>query len=206
MSRRRRRLSAEEEKLWRSVAETAEPLHSLPRPSDPPLPLDGDDPARPQATHHPVPPRKRLPAFHIGAKASAPIPGHDLAPPLPDRLAAMPLQMDRKAHQRMTRGRLTPEARIDLHGMTLAQAHPALVRFILGAADHGKRLVLVITGKGRPGQDDGPIPQRPGALKRQVPLWLHQAPLAPHVLQVTEAHIRHGGAGAYYVYLRRRGG
>ncbi len=203
MSRRRRRLSAEEEKLWRSVAETAEPLHTLPRPADATLPAGGDAPYRLQDTQHPAPPRKRLPPFVIGAKASPAPPGHDLVPPLPDRLAAMPLQMDRKAHQRMSRGRLTPEARIDLHGMTLAQAHPALVRFVLGAVDHGKRLVLVITGKGRPGPDDGPIPQRPGALKRQVPLWLHQAPLAPHVLQIAEAHLRHGGAGAYYVYLRK---
>jgi DNA-nicking Smr family endonuclease len=37
-----------------------------------------------------------------------------------------------------------------------------------------------------------------------VPGWLHLPPLGPAVLQVTEAHQRHGGSGAYYVYLRRR--
>ncbi len=199
---RRRRLSAEEERLWRSVAETAAPLHHQPPPGT--LAAAKDElRAAPQGAKHPAPPRKRMPVFQIGAKAAPPMRGHDLAPPIPDQLAAMPLQMDRKAHQRMTRGRLSPEARIDLHGMTLAQAQPALVRFVLAAAAQGKRLVLVITGKGRVGSDDGPIPQRPGALKHQVPLWLHQPPLSALVLQITEAHVRHGGAGAYYVYLRR---
>jgi DNA-nicking Smr family endonuclease len=30
------------------------------------------------------------------------------------------------------------------------------------------------------------------------------APLAQAVMQVSEAHLKHGGGGAYYVYLRRR--
>jgi DNA-nicking Smr family endonuclease len=41
--------------------------------------------------------------------------------------------MDAKTHGKMTRGKLQPEARIDLHGMTLAEAHPELIRFILNA-------------------------------------------------------------------------
>jgi hypothetical protein len=62
----------------------------------------------------------------------------------------------------MTRGKLHPEARIDLHGMTLAEAHPELIRFILNAQSQGLRLVLVITGKGKRRDDTGPIPQRVG--------------------------------------------
>lgn len=111
--------------------------------------------------------------------------------------------MDAKAFARMSRGKLLPDARIDLHGLTLAEAHPELIRFVLDAHGRGHRLALVITGKGRRGRDDDPVPQRTGALKHQVPVWLHQPPLAPLVLQVAEAHLRHGGAGAYYVYLRR---
>ncbi|OZA05706.1 MAG: hypothetical protein B7Y02_15405 [Rhodobacterales bacterium 17-64-5] len=85
----------------------------------------------------------------------------------------------------------------------LAEAHPELIRFILNAQSAGLRLVLVITGKGKPGPDHGPIPVRTGVLRHQVPHWLHMAPLGPAVLQVTEAHLKHGGGGAYYVYLRR---
>ena len=113
--------------------------------------------------------------------------------------------MDAKAFARMSRGKLAPTARIDLHGLTLAEAHPALIGFVLRAQAAGHRLVLVITGKGRPGADDGPIPRRPGVLRQQVPLWLRQPPLGPMIQQVAEAHPRHGGAGAIYLYLRRPG-
>ena len=140
--------------------------------------------------------------FRLGEKSRV-SPSHDIAPTLAEALSGAALQMDAKAYGKMTRGRLAPEARIDLHGMTLAEAHPALIHFILNARSGGLRLVLVITGKGKRGTDHGPIPQRMGALRHQVPQWLRLPPLGPAVLQVTEAHLKHGGSGAYYVYLKR---
>ena len=104
----------------------------------------------------------------------------------------------------MKRGKSKPEARIDLHGMVVADAQAQLTRFILTAHSAGQRLVLVITGKGRRPSGDGPIPQRHGVLRHQVPQWLSTPPLSHAVLQVSEAHQRHGGSGAYYVYLARR--
>ncbi|HRO15757.1 MAG TPA: Smr/MutS family protein, partial [Paracoccus sp. (in: a-proteobacteria)] len=97
--------------------------------------------------------------------------------------------------------KLRPEARIDLHGMTLAVAKAELTGFILSAQSAGRRLVLVITGKGK--GDHGPLPTRAGALRHEVPHWLYMAPLAQAVLQIVPAHLRHGGEGAYYVWLRR---
>jgi DNA-nicking Smr family endonuclease len=194
--RRRRTLHPEEEELWRTVARTARPLHEHPifhKPTEAP-------PPEPAPLTHAKP---RLPGFTLGEKARK-RESLDLAPSLPQALGQAPLQMDAKTHGRMTRGKLAPEARIDLHGMTLAEAHPELIRFILNAQGAGLRLVLVITGKGKLRDDHGPIPQRMGALRHQVPQWLRQPPLGPAVLQVTEAHLKHGGSGAYYVYLRRR--
>jgi DNA-nicking Smr family endonuclease len=195
---RRRHLKPEEEDLWQAVARTAQPLHPPKRAasaSELQLPAalpKAKEPARPET----------LPAFRIGEKARTVL-GHDLLPDLSARLSTAPLRMDAKAFARMSRGKLSPEARIDLHGMTLAQAHPELIGFILDAQAQGLRLVLVITGKGRRDTDDGPIPQRHGVLRHQVPQWLRQPPLGQAVLQVAEAHLRHGGSGAYYVYLRR---
>ena len=103
----------------------------------------------------------------------------------------------------MSRGKLRPEAKLDLHGMTLAEAGPELARFILSCHARGLRLVLVITGKGSRDGIEGPLPVRRGALRHQVPHWLHTAPLSHAVQQVAPAHLRHGGTGAYYVYLRR---
>lgn len=194
---RRRHLSPEEADLWRSVARTARPLHTHP------VHLPEPPPAAPE----PPPPlahvRPRLSPFLLGEKLRKPE-RHDLAPTLPERLGQSPLKMDAGTHAKMTRGKLQPEARIDLHGMTLAEAHPELIRFILNAQSAGLRLVLVITGKGKRRDDTGPIPQRVGALRHQVPRWLQLPPLGPAVLQVSEAHLKHGGGGACYVYLRRR--
>lgn len=191
---RRRTLQPEEEELWRTVARTARPLHEHPIFHKP------EPVATAAALSHAKP---RLNPFTLGERVRR---GeqHDMAPSLPSLLAAAPLQMDAKTHGKMTRGKLAPEARIDLHGMTLAEAHPELIRFILGAQSAGLRLVLVITGKGKRRDDLGPIPQRTGALRHQVPQWLRLPPLGQTVLQVSEAHLKHGGSGAYYIYLRRR--
>ena len=194
MARRKepRGLNAEERALWQKVTRGTQPLHRNP----PAAPAPPDRPDRP-----PAPAKPALAPFRIGADPAAP--GHDLSPPLAERLAGQPVRMDKRAFGRLRRGKLKPEARLDLHGMTLAEAHPALTGFILRAAAQGKRLVLVITGKGKRSPDDGPIPARPGLLRHQVPHWLATPPLAALILQVTPAHASHGGGGAYYVYLRR---
>lgn len=191
---RRRPLRPDEQDLWHAVARTARPLHPTERAPLPSSPQKSPEPA--------APPAAKLPSFRVGERSLTSA-RHDLVAPLSDRLAAAPLRMDAKAFARMSRGKLLPEARTDLHGLTLAEAHPELIRFVLDAHARGHRLVLVITGKGRKGRDTDPVPQRTGALKHQVPVWLHQPPLGALVLQVAEAHLRHGGAGAYYVYLRR---
>lgn len=199
---RRRNLRPEEADLWQAVAKSIRPMHSPSRPLAQP-----DDAAKPPAPNpfHPKEPPSHhlaLPPFRVGEKGK-PGPGHNLMPSISASLSAAPVQMDAKAYGKMTRGKLVPEARIDLHGMTLAEAHPELIRFILNAQSNGLRLVLVITGKGKVKPDHGPIPQRVGALRHQVPQWLRLPPLGPNVLQVAEAHLKHGGSGAYYVYLRR---
>jgi len=201
---RRRTLRPEEAEIWAAVARTATPMHPakqlfLKEVDTPPhaVPVHPDAPAPHGHTH------MRLPLFQLGQKARTTT-KIDLQPTPGQALAAAPLQMDAKTHGKMTRGKLAPEARIDLHGMTLSEAHPELIRFILNAQTDAMRLVLVITGKGKHGQDIGPIPQRMGVLRHQVPQWLRLPPLGQAVLQVSEAHLRHGGSGAYYVYLRRR--
>jgi DNA-nicking Smr family endonuclease len=198
---RRRTLRPEEEEIWQAVARSARPLRGHARDAKPDPAPHAPVENLPPALH--IEPPSQLEPFRLGERAVSKA-GHDILPPLSQRLAAAPLRMDAKAFARMTRGKIAPQARIDLHGMTLAEANPELIRFILNSAEDGLRLVLVITGKGRAGEDDGPIPRRLGVLRHQVPQWLRLPPLGPAVLQVTPAHLRHGGSGAYYVYLRRR--
>ena len=196
---RRRSLHADEEELWQTVARSARPMHKPGSIFLRKIPHNPDERLKSAVPE----PRPATPTFRIGEKARL-TRAHDLSPSLSDSLQTAPVQMDAKAFGRMTRGKLAPEARIDLHGLTLAEAHPELIRFMLNAQAQGARLVLVITGKGKRGVDHGPIPQRMGALRHQVPQWLRLPPLGQAVLQVAEAHLKHGGSGAYYVYLRRR--
>jgi DNA-nicking Smr family endonuclease len=190
-----RHVSAEERALWDVVAKRTEPLHK------PAAKLIRAAPRQPDLQPSQTKPRP-IPAFRIGAVVDHRA-DHDLLPSLGQQIRAAPVQMDQKAFGRLRRGKLKPEARVDLHGMTLAQAHPVLTGFILRSAGAGHRLVLVITGKGKHRDDGGPIPTRFGVLRHQVPQWLAMAPLGGLVMQITESHIRHGGQGAYYVYLRR---
>lgn len=194
---RKRKLTPEERELWSRVAASAEAMHKPKKAETEPESDSGP------ALSAPKKPRFDLRDFRIGENRTDLSFRHDLAPSIAEHLARQPVAMDRKKHREMTRGKIEPEAKIDLHGMTLAQAHPELIHFVLSAQDRGCRLVLVITGKGKRGLDEGPIPQRQGVLRHQVPHWLRLPPLGAVVMQVSEAHLKHGGSGAYYVYLRR---
>ncbi len=193
--RRPRHVSFVERALWDRVAERAKPLG--PKQAEP-----APDVPKPAKTNRIAVPRDPLPDFRVGQVVSAARP-HDIMRPLVDRLAASTVNMDNKSYGKMKRGKIKPEARIDLHGMTMVEAHPELVAFILGSQAIGRRLVLVITGKGKDRDEGGPIPTRHGILRHQVPQWLALSPLTQVILQVTPAHLKHGGHGAYYVYLRR---
>lgn len=192
----RRRLRPDEIALWQKVVEQTERL----KPEKQAGKTHASRP-KPKPRKSVIPLADTTPVGARPAQYSNPL---KLLPSPDERLSSAPVQMDRKSFIKMKRGKLQPEGRIDLHGMTLDRAHPALVRFILSAQASGKRLVLVITGKGKRTEDDGPIPRPRGRLKHQVPDWLSSPPLAHAVLQVSSAHVSHGGEGAYYVYLRRQ--
>ncbi|HET9070062.1 MAG TPA: Smr/MutS family protein [Amaricoccus sp.] len=194
MSRRRRGLSPEDRQLWEAVAATTVPLHP---PGVAPAPEGAGPPAEAPA---PAPP-PRMARRQARPPEPPPI-TLDLAPDPQAALAAGHPRMDRRRFERLRRGRLEPEARIDLHGMTSERAHAALAGFIHEAHAASLRLVLVITGKGR-ADAEAMQPHRQGILRHSVPHWLGAPPLGSRILDVLPAHQRHGGAGAFYVYLRR---
>jgi DNA-nicking Smr family endonuclease len=177
---RRRRLTADEEHLWAGVARTVRPL----RQSRKPLPAPRHKAVSPDA---PRPAKK--------AVATAP----SVAAPRPP--SATPF-IARREKQQLARGRTEIDARIDLHGMTQAQAHAALLRFLHRAQANGAKFALVITGKGAPNAPRGAR----GVLRQQVPLWLALPEFRVCVLGFDVAHVGHGGEGALYVRLRKARG
>ncbi len=172
---------AHDDALWEAVKKTIKPLK---KPFAKPLVESKDDQkpiaARPQK---PKPPARtpQLP------KSTPP---HAL-PPL--------TAIDRRARQKIARGRVEIDARLDLHGMKQNEAREHLSAFLHRAQARGKSLVLVITGKGTA----APEGAERGVLRRAVPLWLSLPEFRALVIGFEEAAPAHGGAGALYVRIRR---
>jgi DNA-nicking Smr family endonuclease len=121
-------------------------------------------------------------------------------------------QLDRRTAQRLGRGQIEPEARIDLHGEGVEMARVKLLQFLSSQRQSGNRFVLVITGKGASpfarhtlhGVNHFHAPEREGRLRREVPQWLHEDVFREHAVGFQPAHPRHGGGGAFYVRLRKQ--
>jgi DNA-nicking Smr family endonuclease len=121
-----------------------------------------------------------------------------------DKLTAVmpPTPLARRIKRRIARGKQKIDGRIDLHGLTQAEAHAALLSFLRNAGADGARLVLVITGKGSQSISRFGENER-GVLRRQVPKWLSLPEFHKLVIGFEDAHVAHGGEGALYIRVRR---
>ncbi len=115
-----------------------------------------------------------------------------------------PLQLERRIREKLRAGKLSPASVIDLHGQTLEMARRATHRFVASSRQAELRLVLVITGKGRRSRHDWQREDNAGILRKAMPDILASRQLRPHVQYFQSAHGRHGGSGAFYVWLRRQ--
>jgi DNA-nicking Smr family endonuclease len=185
--RRRRELSAEEQALWRGIARSVRPLRRHAR-------REVDDGETIVVT-----PVRPVPKTKVTKVVQTAVPARIAKPSAPPPLAALA----RREKQQIARGRTAIDARIDLHGMTQAQAHAALVRFLRRAQADGAKFVLVVTGKGSRSAD---LAGERGVLRRQVPHWLQLPDLRDAVVGFEAAHVAHGGEGALYVRLRKARG
>lgn len=190
---RKRTLTAQEEALWQTV--TAE---ATPRPGRKRL----RSPAPPEELSKTVkePKQANRSIKKIGLSVA-------VAPPRPPVPLLAPL--DRRTSKKLVRGQLTPDARLDLHGMTRRSAEPALLRFVADARAQGLKLVLVITGKGAPGhllhgRDFHSDAAATSVLRNFVPELLQEPQFRTHVTGFQPAHPKHGGGGALYLWLRRQ--
>ena len=185
---RKRKISRDEETLWRQVTDGIEPLAPCAAPAKP---EEKSDDATVKKARAPEDKDKAKPA------KSAPPPAAPVkAKAQPELTPGKSAGLDKRNAQRLKRGQLRPEARVDLHGMIQSEAHAALNDFIAESYMTGLRNVLVITGKGSVREG--------GVLRRMVPRWLNQPPLRGMVVAIEQATPRDGGGGAYYLLLRRR--
>jgi DNA-nicking Smr family endonuclease len=173
----KRSLRADELRLWAEVAASIRPMPGRAAPAPPPA-----SPPAPPAP--PAGPGPRLPA--------PPAPEANLRPAAGP---APPAAIEPLRRRRLARGRDPIAWSLDLHGLDQDRARERLIGFLQRAHAEGQRAVLVITGKG---------PRGDGVLRRRAPDWLEDPRVRPVIAGVSPADRRHGGAGAFYVALKRR--
>ncbi|MSP77656.1 MAG: DNA mismatch repair protein MutS [Rhodospirillaceae bacterium] len=154
-------------------------------------PLDGRPRTKPPAAAKATPAKAAAAAPAVRLRATAV--GPDLAPD--DRT------FDRDVDRSLSRGRLNPDATLDLHGLTLASAERAVSRFLEQATAQDSRVALIVTGKGFREENGRRIE---GRIRAEFVGWLNRPENRARVRAVRPAHPRHGGSGAFYVLLRRR--
>lgn len=204
MSGRRPKLpTADELALWHMVVRDAAPLVSKHRKAPPPKKVPVPAPVPQAAVSVPrvteAAPAIKAPAERL-AEMLRTVPLAEKAR-VSVQLAPSPLGrvagVDKRTDEKVRKGRMGIDGRVDLHGMTQSEAHNALIGFIRRSHAAGRRMVLVITGKGQ-------MPRGEGVLRLSVPRWLREAEVGRLVLSVHQAQPQHGGGGAYYVLLKRR--
>lgn len=130
-------------------------------------------------------------------------------PPKPGRPPPM-AEFDRRAVRQVSSGKVSIDARVDLHGLRQRDARTELHAFLRAAQARDCKMVLIITGKGDAADDRDHLSRafgkaQRGILRRNVPQWLEEPDLRTIVLSYTSASVRHGGDGALYVQLRKAG-
>ena len=105
--------------------------------------------------------------------------------------------LDPRLLRRLRRGDFAWQGFLDLHGLTAAEARPAVVAFVVESLRAGRRCVLIVHGRGRNSKDQTPV------LKGRVVEWLSRGSTGRAVLAFATARPHDGGPGALYVLLRR---
>ena len=182
-----RGLSEEEAAAWAQVAATVKPFRAQPNP--PGHRILRDDGAEPPAVSPAKPPRVSPPP----ARAATGTPS-----------SARKDGLDSHWDRRFRAGSIEPDYTLDLHGHTLDSAHARLDDGLTQARAMGARVVLVIAGKQRPVDAADRATQR-GAIRAKLLDWLAAGPHGSAIAAVRKAHRRHGGEGALYLVLKRRG-
>tara|TARA_B100001115_G_C15772558_1_gene379253 strand:+ start:380 stop:802 length:423 start_codon:yes stop_codon:yes gene_type:complete len=95
---------------------------------------------------------------------------------------------------------------IDLHGYTLDEANKKIEEFINKSFSENVYKLIIVTGKGLHSENekDPFVSKDLGILKYSVPEFIsNNKDLTSKIKEITDAKIEDGGAGAFYIYLKR---
>ena len=190
----RRKLAPEEAALWERVIATVKPMAKpVPAPPKPVAAQRLEKNRLPGEGRGPVTGEPKLgPGLRRGSAVA-------VAKPTPPRASVNTL--DGSWDRNLSRGVVSPESSVDLHGLSLSAAYDRLDRGLSEAIARGDRVLLLVTGK--PPRPTSERPHARGAIRAAVGDWLAASRHSGRIAAVRAAHPRHGGAGALYIVLRR---
>ncbi len=178
----------DDRRLWKLVASTV-----IPRAPEKPEKMRSKARIRPVKTATAIPVEAPT---HLASIAPLRVSPEELKPAPAKTLKYAPDRIEPNRKRRIAKEHDPIGARLDMHGLDQDQARATLEGFIRRAYEDGHRAVLVITGKGKVGH---------GVLKQRTPEWLAGAAVREMIAGVSTADQRHGGEGALYVALKRKG-
>ena len=95
---------------------------------------------------------------------------------------------------------------IDLHGYTLDEANKTIEEFINKAFYENINKLIIVTGKGLHSENekDPYVSKDFGILKYSIPEFItNNTSLMNIINEIKEAEIEDGGAGAFYIFLKK---
>ncbi|MEO0619468.1 MAG: Smr/MutS family protein [Pseudomonadota bacterium] len=200
---RGRPLQPDESRIWKQVTDSVTPL------SDRAVAPPGEDFAALMRQHDLPAPVRPVRTGDVAARDGSLPPRRSPTSPSSAQPVASLGTFETKRFRQLSRGSISIDATLDLHGLRQHEAHGALRRFLVQAQARGARYVTVITGKGtRDGgnnndTDTWGVPRERGVLRRVVRQWLEDAEFRSLVVSYTTAPRHHGGDGALFVHVRR---
>ena len=105
--------------------------------------------------------------------------------------------------KRLERGKVIS---IDLHGYTLKEANQTVEKFINESYENNISKLIIVTGKGLHSNNinDPYVSKNLSILKHSVPEFIkNNQELMMKIYDIKEADIKDGGAGAFYIFLKK---
>ncbi len=184
---KRKSLSKADQRIWDHVRASVEPIEGRVSPTTDELDAWLEENTTPRAGNHLYDPPK---AVSTSLKKIVPIYGVE--------------GMMRSKQRALTRGQLEPTARIDLHGDRLETARERFERFVKTSAQDRHKIILVVTGKGGQVRQSDFGLQVSGVIKRAFPEWVRAPEMSKLIAHFCPSHKKHGGEGAFYIFIRSK--
>ena len=96
---------------------------------------------------------------------------------------------------------------LDLHGKTLDEANSIIENFIKKSYEDKVQKLIIVTGKGlhSDNEKDPYVSKDLGILKYSIPEFIrNNEDLMKIISNISEASVKDGGTGAFYIFLKKR--